>query len=265
MGLMVFLAFISMFILYWVPIMMEDNEENHMRNAIGQFNKLKETVDEQISSDNRNETKDTTIDLGSDGVPLFERESQGQLSLRIDSEFFNYTFEDSGEDIYENSSGSVDLRAHNRFYVRQTLIYENGAVIIAQSKGQIVNNEPEFRAEKEGDNVRLSATLISMFHDTDDSIAGTRPEKVSTRLWYTDRWTYTNISTNNSVVTFRATSRYASAWNDFYDNTLENAGLVNGQDYNITLSGNSLVITIDRVSEFSISHAYFETFIGRAI
>jgi hypothetical protein len=128
-----------------------------------------------------------------------------------------------------------------------------------------VNNEPEFRVEREGTNVKLSATLISMFHDSDDGIAGTRPEKVSTRLWYTDRWTYSDLTGNNSIVSFSANTRYASAWNDYYDATLQNAGLVKGEDYNITLSSSSLTITIDRVSEFTLSHAFVETFIGRAV
>ncbi len=264
MGLMVFLAFISIFIMYWVPIMMEDNEETHMRQAFGQFNKLKETIDEQISSDNRIETKDTSIDLGADGVPMFERETQGQLSLRLSSGFFNLTFEDNGEDIYENSSGSIDLAVYNRFYVRQTLVYENGAVLISQSRGEIVNNEPEFHVVKEGDNTKLTLTLISLYHDSDDSIAGARSEKVSTHLWYTDRWIYSNITSTNSRVTLNVYTRYANAWNDYYDDTLSNAGLAAGSDYNITQSGNTLQIIIDRVSELSLSHAFLEAFIGRA-
>ncbi|UCE36926.1 MAG: hypothetical protein JSW00_15720 [Thermoplasmata archaeon] len=263
MALMVFLAFFSFLILYWIPVMMEDNEESHMRDVKGQFSKLKETVDEQISLDNRDETRDTTIALGADGVPPFEKETQSQLSLQLNSEFFNYSFQDSGDDIYENSSGSIDLYALNRFYVQQRLVYENGAVLIVQSKGQIVYNEPEFHVEKHGDEVKLSSTLISLYHDSDDRITGTRPEKVSTRLWYTDRWVYTNLSDPNRVVTLTIKTRYSSAWETYYDTTFRNAGLVNGEDYNITAVSGGIRITIDRVFEFSLTHAFIEAYIGR--
>lgn len=264
MGLMVFLAFISLFVLYWVPVMMEDNEAKHMRTAIGQFSKLKETIDEQIATDNRNETRDTTIELGSDGVPMFERETPGQLSLHLSSEFFNFSFQDNGQDIYENSSGSVDLISFNRFYVRQTLIFENGAVIIHQKQGDIVKNEPEFIVEKAGDYVNLRATLVSLYHSTDDSVAGIGQESVSTRLWYTDRWAYTNITTPNNRVTLTIVSEYSDAWNTYYDNILTRSGLTNGDDYNITSGSNTLSIVIDRVSEFSMSHSFMEAYIGRA-
>jgi hypothetical protein len=264
MGLMVFLAFISLFVLYWVPVMMEDNEAKHMRDAIGQFAQLKENVDAQIATDNTEETRDTTIKLGADGVPMFERETPGQLSLRLSSEFFNYSFSDSGQDVFENSSGSVDLITYNRFYVRQTLIYENGAVIIHQKQGDIVKNEPEFSVEKVGNQVNLQTTMVSLYHSTDDSLAGIGQESVSTRLWYTDRWTYDNITSINGQVTLTIVSLYSDAWSNYYDGILANAGLVAGSDYNITSSSGSIQITIDRVSEFALSHSFVEAYLGRA-
>jgi hypothetical protein len=264
MGLMVFLAFISLFVLYWVPVMMEDNEAKHMRTAIGQFSNLKETIDKQISDDNRNETRDTTIELGADGVPMFERETPGQLSLRLSSEYFNFSFQDNGQDIYENSSGSVDLISYNRFYVRQTLVYENGAVLIHQKQGDIVKNEPEFSMEKTGNQVNLRATLVSLYHSTDDSVAGIGQESVSTRLWYTDRWTYSNITTPNGQVTLSISSEYSDAWSTHYNNVLTNSGLTDGVDYNITSASGSVTIVIDRVSEFALSHSFLEAYIGRS-
>jgi hypothetical protein len=264
MGLMVFLAFISLFVMHWVPVMMEDNEAKHMRTAKGQFSNLKETIDKQITDDNRNETMDTTIELGADGVPMFERETPGQLSLRLSSEFFNYSFQDNGQDIYENSSGSVDLISYNRFFVRQTLIYENGAVIIHQKQGDIVRNEPEFSVEKTGNQVNLRTTLVSLYHSNDDSVAGIGQESVSTRLWYTDRWTYGNITTPNERVTLTIVSEYSDAWSTYYDNILSIAGLINGDDYNITSASGTISVVIDRVSEFSLSHSFMEAYIGRA-
>ncbi len=264
MGLMVFLAFISLFVLYWVPVMMEDNEARHMRTVIDQFGDLKKNVDDQIFLDERDE-KWSPIKLGADGVPMFERETPSELSLRLNSEFFNITFQDTGEDIYENTSGSVDLIAYNRFYVRQTIVYENGAVLISQKKGDVLKVEPSFIIDVEGDNVILSLTSISLIHDTDDSIAGIGLQGVTTRVWYTDRWTYTNITSVNRGVTLTISSRYKEAWSNYYDGVLSNAGLVKTEDYNITTpSTDTVQIVIDRVSELSLSHSFVETYIGRA-
>lgn len=260
MGLMVFLAFISLFVLYWVPVMMEDNEARHMRTVIDQFGDLKSEVDNQISLDKRNSSW-SPIKLGADGVPMFERETPGELSLRLNSEFYNLTFQDTGEDIFENSSGCVDLVAYNRFYVRQTIIYENGAVLISQKKGDVVKVEPSFDIDVEGDEVTLSLTMISLIHDTDDSIAGIGLEGVTTKVLFTDRWTYTNITSPNGRVTLTISSSYNKAWKNYYDSFLTNAGLAN---YNITETSNKIQIEIDGVVELSLSHSFVEAYIGRA-
>lgn len=263
MGLMVFLAFISLFVLYWVPVMMEDNEARHMRDVIDQFGRMKENIDDQIAL-NSEEEKASLIKLGADGVPMFERETPSELSLRLVDESFNLTFQDNGEDIFENSSGSIDLVAYNRFYVKQTIIYENGAVLISQKKGDSMKFEPNLLVELEGNNVKLTMTMISLLHDTDESIAGISTEGITTRVWYTDRWTYTNITSINNRVTLTIKTVYTDVWEDHYDTILQNSGMVNGEDYNITSASGKVEIVIDRVSELSLSHSYVETYIGKA-
>lgn len=263
MGLMVFLAFISLFVLYWVPVMMEDNEARHMRDVIDQFGRLKEKIDNQISLNSKNSTV-SLIKLGADGVPMFERETPSELSLRLSDEFFNLSFQDNGEDLYENTSGSVDLLAYNRFYVRQTVIYENGAILISQKKGDVIRFEPGFDLQVEGDNVKLSMTLISLLHDSDDSVAGISTEGITTRVWYTERWTYNNITSEQGSVKLTIASDYLDAWQKHYYTTLNNSGLISGEDYNITSDSKTVVIVIDRVSELSLSHSFVETYIGKA-
>ncbi|UCG69230.1 MAG: hypothetical protein JSV09_15870 [Thermoplasmata archaeon] len=270
MGLMVFLAFISLFVLYWVPVMMEDNEASHMRTVIDQFGDLRKMVDNQIITDNRNITPHSPIKLGADGVPMFERETPSELSLKLSSDFYNISFQDNGEDINENAKGGIHLTAYNRFYVRQTLVYSNGAVIISQKKGDVMKIEPTFNVEKEGNNTTLSMTLISLLHDTDDSITGISTEGVTTRLLYTDRWTYTNITSSDRMVEFHVESRYLEVWEDYYDGILRGAGLVDGVDYRVGImeswigEPDYLFVEIYDVSEFSLNHAFLEAYIGRA-
>ena len=216
-----------------------------------------------VSSDIRKETRGVTIDLGADGYPMFERETPGQLSLFPSREWFNYSFSDSGKNVYENSSGSIEYIAYNRFYVRQTLVYENGAVVMHQSKGDIIRSEPSFIVEKEGNNVFLDATLVSLYHETEDSIAGTSSEDIKTRLWYTDRWTYSDIDSPTKRVNLTVVSKYAKAWEKFYDQSFANAGLTQGVHYSITTTSDGLEIYVDNVSRLTLNHAFVEANLGR--
>jgi hypothetical protein len=264
MGLMVFLAFISLFVMYWVPVMMEDNEHRHMSQVQNQFNDLKKTIDNQIALDDRNETMASPITLGADGVPMFEKETPGQLTLKPNAEFFNISFQDSGEDVFENSSGVVDLVVFNRFYIRQSVIYEHGAVIISQKKGEVMKAEPNFLVEKEGQNVIMTVTFISLLHESEESIGGIGPQTISTRLLYADKWTYTDLTDINQRVTLTINSKYADIWDNYYTTTFENAGLDDGTDFNTTVSMDTLTINIDRVSDLTLTHAFFEAYLGRS-
>jgi hypothetical protein len=263
MALMVFLALMSMVVLYWVPVAMEGNEKSHMNEVIQDFSDLRNMVEDMVSSDIRNETRGVTIDLGADGYPMFERETPGQLSLMPSSEWFNFSFSDSGMNVYENSSGSIEYIAYNRFYVRQTLIYENGAMILHQSKGDVIRSEPSFLVEVEGSNVILDATLISLYHETEDSIAGTSSEDIKTRLWYTDRWTYSNIDSPSKRVNMTLVTKFADAWENFYNLSFANAGLTRGIHYDITSTGSGLEIYVENVSRLTLNHAFVEANLGR--
>lgn len=265
LALMVFLALMSMVVLYWVPVAMEGNEKSHMNEVIQEFSDLRNKVEDMVSSDIRNETRGVTIDLGADGYPMFERETPGQLSLMPSSEWFNYSFSDSGKNVYENSSGSIEYIAYNRFYVRQTLIYENGAVILHQSKGDVIRSEPNFVVQKEGNNVFLDATMISLYHETEDSIAGTSSEDIKTRLWYTDRWTYSDIDSPTQRVNLTVVSKYADAWENFYNLSFSNAGLTRGVHYSITTTSDGLDIYVDNVSRLTLNHAFVEAYLGRGV
>ena len=117
--------------------------------------------------------------------------------------------------------------------------------------------------EKVSGNVTIKVTLITLYHETAESITGIGTEGVNTLLWWRERWTYTNITSSNSSVVFTVTSRYSSAWYNYYNNTLSNANLVVGVDYNITQTSDSLRITINNVERLVLTHAFVYTYIGR--
>lgn len=267
MALMVILAFMSMIILYWIPAAMEENEAQHMKEVSNQFSQFKETQDDMIRDDYRNTSVDSTFKLGSDGVPPFARETSGQLSLKLYDELFNVSFEDSGESIQEGSSGSLELAGYNRYYVPQTLIYEQGSIILYQSAGAIVKTEPQLEVMKEnsGDNnLTIDLMLISLHHTKSQSIQGTGSVTVKTRLWYTESWIYNNITTQFRRITITITSKHAeSAWKSYFEDALPRYNLKEGVDYNLTITApRTLEVTFDRANCLTLTRAYFEADIG---
>ncbi len=268
MALMVILTFISMITLYWVPAAMEENEAQHMKEVSNQFSQFKETQDDMIREDHRNTSVDSTFKLGSDGVPPFARETSGQLSLKLYDEWFNVTFDDSGESIQECSSGSLELSVYNRYYVPQTLIYEQGSIILYQSAGAIVKAEIQFEVIKEtiGDNnLTIDLTLISLHHTKSQSVQSTGTVTVKTKLWHTESWTYNNITTQFGRIKITITSKHAEgAWKSYFKDALPLHELKEGVDYNLTITAPRTVeVTFDRVNSLTLTRAYFEANLGR--
>jgi hypothetical protein len=283
MALMVILAFISMITLYWVPAAMEENEDEHMKDVSNEFSKFKERLDDLIIDNIRNQSVDSTFKLGSPGFPPLARATQGQLTLQpyedhdpVNNHHIQITLEESGEEVYENSSGYLELSVFNRYFVPQRYTYEQGAIVLFQSSGSIMKTGPNLDVTKDSSgnrNLTVEVTLITLLHDTSDSIQGTGKETVKTELWYTEELEYTNISSVNRDVRFEILSRYATtAWENYFeDNLPTNQGLTSPADY--TLGQNvynpgpseyrSLLITFNRVKSLKINHAYFWVSIGR--
>lgn len=283
MALMVILAFMSMILLYWVPAAMEANEDEHMKDVSNQFSQFKETLDDMIRTDYRNRTVDSTFKLGSDGVPPFARETSGQLALQpyeendpLNNHHFQLIFNDSGEMLIENSSGYLELEAYNRYFVFQRYTYEQGAIVLYQTQGTVVKTGPDLKITKENtgqQDLTLSITLITLLHDTGQSITGTGKETVKAELWYKDEWTYNNITSINRQINLQILSEYATtAWWEYFNDTLPSFNLTYGTDYvyggQIYNPGSSseyrsLSIGFNRIKSLTIRHAYFWVAIGK--
>lgn len=268
LALTVILGFISMIVLYWVPVAMEDNEASHMRTVMDQFSKMKNTIDNQILT-NDVDIKYTPVKLGAEGFPMFERETQSQLNLQPYGEQTKIIFEDSGEYLEETASGSIELEALNRYYPKQTIIYENGAVILYQKSGDIMKIEPNFQVEMAPSGVIISTTLISLLHESEEGIGGIGTVGVSTRLLYVDEWTYDSLSGPDNNVTFEIITKYPNVWEFYYKSILLNANIT---DYSINIYTGfgaaegfyKVELDIDDVAELTLNHAYLETYLGRS-
>lgn len=293
MALMIFLTFLSLFTNQYVPIWMEDNEASHMHSVEAQFGELKQSIDIQIMGamlDDYELSLYTPVTLGAQGVPMFAAPTLGVLSVNPDpaqsSTSVEFYYNASGQGlnlIEEQSSGSIKLEAANRYYVPQSIVYENDGLILAQSDGQLFKAPPQFNLRKEGARYHMSYTQVTIMGDN-QSYAGSDTRGVQTRARFAQSFTYEDVQTNstgalvdgipnNGWIYFNQTTYYGNAWVSYFNSTLQDEGLIKGTDFFITQSvvgGTdveplyfvSMRLSTDLISSFTLTVSNFDVSIS---
>ena len=295
MALMIFLTFLSLFTNQYVPIWMEDNEASHMHAVEAQFCELKQSIDIQILAGLFGEygvSLYTPITLGAQGVPMFSSPTLGILYVNPDPAesnnrvTFNYNASGVGvRPMWHNSSGNIKMLASNRYYVAQTLIYENDGIILRQDDGQLFKAPPQLNLRKEGSRYHMSFAQITIMGDN-QSYAGFDTRGVQTSLIYASSTSYEDVQTDTmgapvdgipdgGFFYINQTTKYADAWVDYFNKSLYEYGLAKGVDYFIPsptiipgggdiepIKQVSLSIRTDIISTFTITEASFDVTIS---
>ena len=268
MTLLVFLTFLGMFTNQFLPVWMNDNESSHMAGVIGQFTTLKSTVDISISNYANSLVAPSSIyvpvTLSAAGIPVFAASTAGILTLNPKAIYamptFNVTYTyklaiGASQQLNPNNDGgaggSLQLYCPNRYYVEETLIYENGAIILNQSDGEFVIAGPQFMVKNVGSNPGLvvQLTLITI-QGQNITVGGTGSKGVDANLQYASSREYNySSSTGSKPLYLNITSKHGIAWEKYFNNTLGGAGLAYGigKDYAIT---NKLTSFIDKSRNF---------------
>lgn len=254
LAITVVLAFLSLFTTQYVPTAMSDYEAEHMKEVEGQFALLKQTIDNQIISGNRESTLYSPIRLGSGYIPAFTASTPGLLQFDQSKTPINVTFITEGLMHQETGGGMINFISANRYYVWEEISYENGALIKNQTKGQRMIANPPINIISEGNRTNLTLTLITLIGQQDQR-SGTSTVGVNTHLLFSDKTTYTNITEN---VTISITTSHVDAWHDFFNNTrfsdLPYFTITKAQDtVRITFGGIDNVIMTVAVVEVTLS------------
>ncbi len=228
MALLVFLTFLSLIVNQYVPVWMKDSEAAHMNSALGQFGSLKGAIDLQVLSAQMAQnagspflptTTSTAVTLGVDGFPIFSSPTLGTLSSFPDQGWWNVSFSykigTTIVPVWQNASGLIDLNVGNRYYIPEHIVYEDGAVIRAQSDGQIIRAPNNFLVTKTGNNVTLGFNLVNLYNI--GGVTGTTTEVVNTKVFGVNLQTYTGLT---SGLTILHTSPYGFGWYTFFNSTL---------------------------------------------
>ncbi len=267
MALLVFLTFMSMIVNQYVPVWMKDAEASHMSGAFGQFGTFKGNVDLQMLAAQMAQnagvhyipiTTYTAVTMGVDGVPIFAGSTVGDLNSYPNQSpwttQFRYNIRGVTTAVNESSSGRINLEVYNRYFIRQSIIYENGAVVRWQTDGVDIKAEPTFEINLFNNSVQVSWTQISLFGQ--GGASGSTTEGILAKVIAVDRQDYSAIT---SDLWMNTTTPYGLGWVSFFNTTLANAFHVS-QDAFKTCPPTCYARTISGgiVQDLSITTSYYK-------
>jgi hypothetical protein len=240
LAMLVFLSLLGIFVNHYVPSMMTGNEHHHDSQVVTQISDMKQSIDSMmlyyINSQSNTLSSYSPVTLGSAGVPMFATGTQGQLGVipvsgiqePSFSASFSYNQSGSVHNINSVSGGGVVVNIPNRYYIPQSVLYENDAVILGQqSGGQVMLANPGFTiSNKSG--ISLNLLQMSVVTPTSSNItfSGTNTVGLNSQLLAFTQNTYT-LGTLGKGGPLKITiiTPFATAWESFFNSTFAQAGL----------------------------------------
>lgn len=258
MSLLVFITFFGIFTNQFVPVWMGDNESEHMSVVIEQFSTLKSSIDISIANTANSVIAPTPafvpLTLSSTGIPVFAAPTAGIMSFEpqgfgsrpVINITYNYYSTASGGTAYQlnadndgKAGGYLELYCPNRYYVEQRIIYENGAVILNQTDGEVILAGPQFLVKNLGTSASpnrvMMMTQITLL-GLNVTIGGTGSKGITADLQYAETKALENEVDAIPQVSISIESKHAWAWYHYFLNMLNGtAGMTLGNGFNMTM------------------------------
>jgi len=222
----------------YVPIWMEQKEAEHMEDIANQFSMLKYAIDTQLITEKAIPIS-TSIKLGSKEMPFFSS-SRSFGSLDILSDQFSLSV-CSDTNTYSYSFGTIKYSSKNSYFLDQSYIYEGGAIIMDQIKGNIMAICPSFSVELDPYTYEINiscniANISRVKEKTSVSGYGTYPLKTE----FSNSLPPVIITGVNNLT---INTKYPNAWENFFNRTItESEDLEYGIHFSISKNSNSLKV-----------------------
>jgi type II secretory pathway pseudopilin PulG len=255
LSILVVILIMTLITSVWLPVWMEEKEANQIRSVTSDFGNIKATIDNQILQGDTTLIVASPITLGTEGFSYFGEDSSGSFSInhfRDDELEYLCNIQNESGAVNVTCTGGMKYNSKNQYYINQELAYENGAIILSQGDGEIVRIGPQFTVEKFGPVIEVKFVLITL-SGVETSIQGT-----STVLFQTQLVTYTSddyIFSPSTWLNMTITTEYFTAWSQYLNNTLIEAGLAPGTDYNLVAGNNTVRCDIAAVQFFYLGYA----------
>jgi len=232
-------AFLSVVQLNYVPDWSEEREAEHIETVANQFTQMKFSVDILSNIAVSGNKITTPLTLGTQEIPLpFLKSDKSFGFLRVFTDECMINITDKNPISYSNTVGSVKYSSRNSNYVNVDFIYEAGGIITNQDSGNTMYVMPYFDVESSS-TVDITYDIINLIEDTGNKYT-TGHGNIPLKLEYIQ----TTSSTINNVDTITFFSSYLTAWYNFVNDTLSDAGLAYGPigDYNLIQGSDEITI-----------------------
>lgn len=270
MALLVFLTFLGMFTNQYVPIWMKENESNHMNDVIRQFSNYKWGIDTLIMNSEENDIASaplyTPLQLHAKGVPVFATATAGSLTFVAESasypwysvSYHYYDLDENDQEQYHTfnetnggrTGGGLEFYGPNRYYVQQTLAYENGAIILSQEEGEVILSHMSLRIVRYGDELMVKMTQISL-SGVNKTVGGFGTKGITTTLENSNYVQFRNSSASGANLTITINSKFGSAWYEYLNDLLNDTSASLG-DFNWSVDQSSPTV-VENVNYYTIT------------
>lgn len=217
----------------YVPKWMEQKEAEHMDVILSQFSQLKSSIDTQITNHQPDTPITTSVTLGSKELPyLMSVRSFGQLqilpgsSITISNSTFSQTYQ----------LGIIKYSSTNAYFIDQSYIYENGAIITSQAEGNMISIKPSFSIKNSAGTIILKLNVVNITGLGGKTI-GSGFGTTSIQTEYYGKTTTTIEDVNQITIT----TQFPNAWITF-TNWLLKKELTPDTDFTISLTDNDVTI-----------------------
>jgi len=200
----------------YVPQWMEQKESEHMGEIANQFAQLKFSIDTLSVATQPYSQISVPITLGSDEIP-FLNSMRSYGSLNILPNDYKITIKDKNGYTQSYILGSIKYESTNAYYMDQSYVYENGALILSQPSGDVMAVQPAFSVIDTEDLSFKIIRLVGIGGKTSAGGYGTYP--VQTKFFSSE------IFYINNVEQITIDNSYNNAWRNYFDDTLSDSAL----------------------------------------
>jgi hypothetical protein len=246
LAILVVLALLTMVVTSWAPEWTKGKESEHMRNVEAQFSSLKALMDQLALSGQVETVVSSPITLGSEGVPLFSGDSTGTISLISSdsntSRFHRFSVQNSTGRYTRVAYGTIMYTSENTEYLDQDFIYECGAIIIRQDRGELITTGPGLVIQNLSGRLSVTTTMMSVASDG-STYTGAGTIGVQCRL-VKEKITTERLWPGNETVYINVTSVAYEAWYDYFARLVPE-GEVGAGDYDLTVDPDAFMVYLE--------------------
>ena len=194
----------------YVPQWTEKKEAEHMGEVAKQFTQLKFSIDTLSAQSQLYISISNPITLGSKEMPfLASSRAYGNINILPEAFKLKLNNSDNEEEIH---LGAIKYSSSNAYYIDKSYIYENGALILSQTKGNIMIVNPQFIVVDDNELVFNLVKIKAIGEKTSVSGYGTCPIQTEFSKSYRVSIDYVEKIT---IIT-----EYKEAWKKFIQDTL---------------------------------------------